>query len=757
MGRAEARRAQKKGGRPEQGGGKPKKKGIRRFFTWKMLLAYFVAVIALGMGTFYALYLYVDVPKGNSAAKLQSNIYKTSDGKTIARIGEVNREEVPLSKVPVVVQHAVVSAENKNFYSDPGVDLKGTARGIVNTVMGRGKQGGSTITQQYVKNYYLDQRQTVTRKVKELIISLKVQDEKSKDDILEGYLNTSYYGRGAYGIQAAARAYYNKDIDKVTLEEGAYLAALLQAPSQYDWATATEAGKANAKARWGYVLDKMVEMKWLKPDERQRMTFKEPGKPKAALGLSGQNGYLVEAAKREIIRDLAAQGRKESEFAAGGWTITLSIDSKKQKALEKAVKDQLIDDLDPKSREVDGHVQAGAVSVDPKTGKVVALYGGQDFVQHQISNATRADYQPASTFKPIILASALQNESKTQDKRPVTPSTIYDGTNQRPVVGPGGGGYAPENEDGYSKPAITVQQAMNDSVNTVFAQMIVDVGMDKVKKTATELGMKGDFQETPAMALGAMGASPMEMAGVYATLDNHGKKVTPSVIKSATQGGQEFTLPHAVGDRVVSRNTADGLTSVLTQVVNDGTANKVASGAYQVAGKTGTSDDDKSAWFAGYTPGLVTTVGLFGEGQGGKQVTLMNTGGGGRVNGGTYPAKIWNAYNSAVFGDDDESKFDLETEDGYAPPPPPRTPAGTPSQGKVTPTPTASGKQTPSKDPSSPSKQSPSKDPTPTGDKHSPSTRPVPTTSTGTAGGATGTSKADSDVHSNGARQQQLP
>ncbi|MEU3354241.1 transglycosylase domain-containing protein [Streptomyces sp. NPDC037389] len=757
MGRADARRAQKKGGRPERGGGKAgKKSGIRRFFTWKMLLAYFVAVIALGAGTFYALYLYVDVPKGNSAAKLQSNIYKTSDGKTIARIGEVNREEVPLSKIPEPVRRAVVAAENKNFYNDPGVDLRGTARGILNTVMGRGTQGGSTITQQYVKNYYLDQRQTVTRKVKELIISLKVQDEKSKDEILEGYLNTSYYGRGAYGIQAAARAYYNKDIDKVTLEEGAYLAALLQAPSQYDWATATEAGKTNAKARWGYVLDKMVEQKWLPADERQRMTFKEPGKPKAALGLSGQNGYLVEAAKREIIRDLAAQGRKESEFAAGGWTITLSIDSKKQKALEKAVKDQLIDDLDPKSREVDGHVQAGAVSVDPKTGKVVALYGGQDFVQHQVSNATRADYQPASTFKPIILASALQNESKTQDKRPVTPGAIYDGTNQRPVVGPGGGGYAPENEDQQSYGPITVQQAMNDSVNSVFAQMVVDVGMDKVKKTATELGMKGDFQETPAMALGAMGASPMEMAGVYSTLNNHGKKVTPSVIKSATQGGQDFSLPHAVGDRVVSRNTADGLTSVMTQVVNDGTAKVVASGTYQVAGKTGTSDDNKSAWFAGYTPDLVTTVGLFGEAQGGKQVTLQGTGGGGRVNGGTYPAKIWSAYNSAVFGDDDEAKFDLETEDGYAPAPPPRTPTGTPTQGKVTPTPTASGKQTPSKDPSSPGKQTPSKDPSSPG-KHTPPTPPVPPTSTGDTPTATNTTKPDGNVRPNGGSQQQLP
>ncbi|MEU7132096.1 transglycosylase domain-containing protein [Streptomyces sp. NPDC046261] len=748
MGRADARRAQKKGSRPEQGGRKPKKTGIRRFFTWKLLLAYFLGVIALGMGSFYALYLYVDVPgKGNAAAKAQSNVYKNQKGEVIARLGEVNREEVPLSKVPEDVRNAVVAAENKNFWTDPGVDLKGTTRGIVNTLMGRGKQGGSTITQQYVKNYYLDQRQTVTRKVKELIISLKVQDQTSKEDILAGYLNTSYFGRNASGIQAAARAYYGKDVDKITLEEGAYLAALLQAPSQYDWGTASEAGKKNVEARWNYVLDKMVEKKWLDPGKRQSMKFQPPGQPKAPEGLTGQNGYLVQAARQEMIRDLKRQGRPESDFAAGGWTITLSIDPKKQAALEKAVKNKLTDDLDPKAREVDGHVQPGAVSVDVKTGQIVALYGGQDFIKHQTSNATRGDFQPASTFKPLILASALQNGSKTQDKKPITSSTIYDGTNKRPVVDKGVPvGFAPENEDQQSYGPITVQQAMNDSVNSVFSQMAVDVGLDKVKKTAVELGMKGDFEEVPSLSLGSMGASPLEMAGVYATLDNHGKKINPSIIKSVSWKGEAYKLPSPLtNERVVSRNTADGITGVMTGVVDDGTARVVSSSEYQVAGKTGTSDDNKSAWFAGYTPGLVTTVGLFGEGPGGKQVTLQGTGGGGRVNGGTYPARIWAAYTSSVFDDDeDKSKFDLDTEDGFVPP---QAPVGTPSAGPTppaarnTPSGTPSGRtQSPT---STPGRQTPSGKPTP------PSTRPTPprptpptpgpTAPTGTTGDASGT------------------
>ncbi len=696
-----------------------------------MLLAYFVAVIGLGVGSFYALYLYVDVPgDGNAAAKAQSNVYKNQKGEVIARLGEVNREEVPLTKIPEDVQHAVVAAENKNFWTDPGVDLKGTARGILNTVMGRGKQGGSTITQQYVKNYYLDQRQTVSRKVKELIISLKVQDKKDKSEILAGYLNTSYFGRNASGIQAASRAYYGKDVDKLTLEEGAYLAALLQAPSQYDWDTATDAGKRNVEARWNYVLDKMVEKKWLDADKRKAMKFQPPGKPKPPAGLTGQNGYLVQAARQEMIRDLKRQGRPESDFAAGGWTITLSIDPKKQAALEKAMKSQLLDDLDAKAREVDGHVQPGAVSVDVKTGHVVALFGGQDFMKHQLSNATRGDFQPASTFKPLILASALQNESTTQDKQPITPSTTYNGDNKRPVVDKGAPvGFAPENEDYTDYGPINVQMAMNKSVNSVFAQMAVDVGLAKVKKTAVELGMKSDFDEVPSMSLGSMGASPLEMAGVYATLDNHGKKITPSIIKSVSWKGEAYKLPNPVSDeRVVSRNTADGVTSVMTGVVDDGTASVISTGRYQVAGKTGTSDDNKSAWFTGYTPGLATSVGLFGEGPGGKQVTLQGTGGGGRVAGGSYPARIWSAYTSAVFDDDeDDSKFKLETEDKYVPP---AAPAGTPSAAASpgasrSPSPSASA-HSPSPS-SSASRNTPSHGPTPpTGRPTPPTGRPTP-------------------------------
>ncbi|WP_030800833.1 transglycosylase domain-containing protein [Streptomyces sp. NRRL S-337] len=723
MGRAEARRAQQ--GSARRAKTKQKKSGIRRLFTWKKILGTFLGVCLLGILGFIGLYLYVDIPNdGNKQAQLQSNVYKYADGKILARAGQVNRENVSLDRIPWAVQRTFVAAENKNFYHDSGVDLMGTARGILNTLMGKGKQGGSTITQQYVKNYYLTQEQTVSRKLQEIVISLKVDNKLGKDKILAGYLNTSYYGRGAYGIQAAARAYYGVDVDKLTVSQGAYLAALLQAPNQYDWSLATADGKKRAQERWAYTLNNMVEMHWLSPQQRAKQKFQKPKDPKPLPGVGGQTSYLVAEARRELL----AAGVDGKQLDAGGWTITLGIERDKQKALERAVKRKLTRDLNAKARKVDADAQLGATSVDPKTGHIVAMYGGAGYPKHYTNNATRSDYQAASTFKPLILASAMQNSAQTQDGVPITPNTIYDGHNRRPVVG-GTIPFAPPNEDERDYGRITVQTATNNSVNAVFAQMGQDVGLENVKKTAVSLGMDGSKMDVkPAMTLGTMGASPLQMAGAYATLDNHGKKVTPTLVTKAVHSvngvDTEQQLKDPIGPEVLDRRTADTVTSVLTGVVNDGTASEaVKNTAYKAAGKTGTSDDDKSAWFVGYTPKLVTAVGMFGESpNGGAQVTLKGTGGGGRVNGGGYPAKVWADYTESALGGGDGGDFDLETDMGAAiPPTTTPSPTATPS---TTPSPTGTPSSTPSGTPSSPSGRP----------SHTPSGRPSsPTTPSGSA------------------------
>jgi membrane peptidoglycan carboxypeptidase len=708
MGRAEARQVWQRGARRAN---EVKPTGIRRFFTWRKLLGTFFGLCLLAMGAFFVIYLIVPVPQANAQAQQQSNVYKYSDGKILARTGKVNREIVGLEKIPKDVQYTFVAAENKTFFKDSGVDFKGTARGLMNTVTGKGKQGGSTITQQYVKNYYLNQDQTVTRKLKELVISLKVDQKKDKNEILAGYINTSYYGRGAYGIQAASQAYYGIDASKLNVAQGAYLAALLQAPSRYDWAVASDTSKKLVTNRWNYVLNNMVEENWLDTSVRDGLTFPKPKAPKAAPGMEGQTGYIVEAANKELAR----QGVSEEDIKAGGWTITLTIDSGRQKALEKAVKEQLEDDLDRKGNKVDATVQAGATSVDPKTGKVVALYGGVDATQHWLSNATRSDYQPASTFKPIVFASALENESTTQDGDPIGVNTIYDGTSKRPVVG-SDTPFNPENEDDRSYGPVTVQTAMNKSINSVFAQMIVDVSPAEAKKTALDLGMKdGDaFPERPAISLGTMGASTWEMAGVYATLDNHGKKVTPTIVDKAEHKDREVELDDPIGKQVISREAADTVTSVLTGVVDNGSGRAADSGAYEAAGKTGTSENNKSAWFAGYTPELTTVVALFGEStaEGGGQVTLTGTANSGRANGGGFPARIWADYTLGALDGGSDAEFDLDVAEITIPEPDPmptKTPTPTPSKtASETPTPT----------------RTPTNMPTPTGP---PTTEPTPT------------------------------
>ncbi|MFF6905990.1 transglycosylase domain-containing protein [Streptomyces sp. NPDC012389] len=699
MGRADARRARVRESRRAAKSG-----GIRRLFTWKKLLGTFFGIILLGMGAFGALYLYVDVPAPNALAERQSNVYQYSDGTLLARSNsDVNRQIVDLAQVPKEVQHTFVAAENKTFYEDDGIDLKGTTRGLINTLSGKGKQGGSTITQQYVKNYYLTQDPTISRKLQELVISLKVDQKQSKGQILAGYINTAYYGRGASGIQAAAQAYYGVDAKDLNVSQGAYLASLLQAPSQYDWATATPTGKRLVKDRWAYTLKNMVEMGWLSEAERAKQEFPVPQKPKPAKGMEGQTGYLVEAVNKELDK----QGISAEDREAGGWTFTLTIDKKRQQQLEKSVAKELESQLDREGNKVDATVQAGATSVDPKTGKVVAMYGGEDYVKHYVNNATRQDYQPASTFKPLVLAAALENESKTQDGNLIGLNTVYDGTSKRPVVG-SDTPFSPQNEDNRSYGPISVQKAMNSSVNSVFAQMIVDVTPAAAKRTALALGVPDkNFPERPAVTLGTMNASTWDMAGVYATLDNHGRKVTPHILQSAEHRDRTVKPEAAKKEQVISRASADTVTSALTGVVKSGSGSAASTSAYQAAGKTGTSEENKSAWFAGYTPELTTVVALFGESpKGGRQVSLTGTANSGRANGGGFPARIWADYTLGALGGGSDARFDLQdVERGEVPPPP--TPSKTPSE-----EPTPSEKPTPSETPSKTPSETPSETPT---------------------------------------------
>ncbi|MCX5212733.1 penicillin-binding protein [Kitasatospora sp. NBC_00240] len=719
--------------------------------TWRMLLTGLTGLLLLGIAAFVTLYLIVPVPDANAHAVAQNNIYYYADGTELARTGAVNRSDVTLDQIPADTQHAVVSAEDRTFYRNKGVDLKGMVRAGWNTVTGQGTQGGSTITQQYVKNYYLTQDQTLSRKVKELFISLKVDQRQSKDQILAGYLNTSYFGRNAYGIQSAANAYFGTDVSRLTTAQSAYLAALLQAPSAFDVKNATPANRTRAVARWNYVLDGMVSLGFLDPAARAATSFPEPIDPRPAVGLAGQSGYLVDIADTY----LASTGTVDAAtLKAGGWRITTSFDKAKQDAFAAAVQQELTDELDPRARPgTDTDVRVAGASVEAATGRIVAAYGGPDYAKQPFNDALRQDNQIGSTFKPLELAAAIEGEATTQDGRRITTETVYDGTSGRDVVG-GPTPYDPPNEDDTDYGPVSLRLAMVKSVNSVYAQEGVDAGLPEVRETALRLGIPADVPgmdpANTSMTLGTVTPSAIDLAGVYAALANHGQALSPwSVLKLEHTGYSDIPrLPEHEPTTALDRGTADAVTGVLRDVVSGrGTGAAALALGRPAAGKTGTTDANLAAWFAGYTPELATTVSLFRENpKTHAKESLAGTAGLSRINGGTFPTEIWTAYMTDALEGSRVQHFDLHPAQGNNQPSPAATPgngggtspatrpAGTPTaapSSAPTPAPTGNptGNPTPPAGPgptpppspvvtpsrSAPSRGTPTSAPTPTG------------------------------------------
>lgn len=710
---------------------RPKRTGWRRAVpTLRMLLGTLLAVTLLVIGGLLVGYQLVGIPAANASATAQSNTYLYKDGTVLARDGDVNRENVRLDQVPLTVQHAVLAAEDRDFYSERAVDIKAMARAGWNTLTGKGKQGGSTITQQYVKNYYLGQEQTVVRKAKEFFIAIKLNREESKDQIFEGYLNTSYFGRNAYGIQAAAHAYYGKDAAELSTAEGAYLASLLNAPSAYDVVAHPE-NKADVLARWNYVLDGMVKEDWLTAGERATTRFPVPGEAKPSTGLSGQRGYLVQATEDYLTSNKIID---EKTLATGGYRITTTLDKEKQDAFVDAVEKNVMSKTSD-TRAVDRNVRVGGASIDPGTGKVVAMYGGVDYTKQYVNNATRRDYQVGSTFKPFVFTSAVAHDSTTQDGRTITPNTEYDGTNKRMVEGPEGPtGYAPANEDDVDYGSVTVRTATDRSVNAVYAQMAQDVGPEKVRNTAVLLGVPAntpDLTASPSIALGPATASVLDMTEAYATLANHGRHGTYTLVDKVTKDGENITLPVRNPEQAVSRTAADTTTSILRTVVEDGTGTAAQAAGRPAAGKTGTAEEDKAAWFAGYTPDLATVVAVMGQDPDtGAQTPLYGALGLTRMNGGGPPAATWADYTAAALATTDPLEFDLELQDGADEPAPP-------GEEEPEPDPEDSGTEDTGTEDTD-TEDTPSEDPSDNSSTTSPPSRPA-TSSTPTRGTTEGT------------------
>ncbi|WP_369221498.1 transglycosylase domain-containing protein [Streptomyces sp. R39] len=674
------------------------KRGPRRWLpSWKLVSGTFLLFSGSLLGLFGYAYATTTIPSVNPSTQQQSNTYYWSDGSVMTTQGATDRQNVDLAQVPKLVQWDFLAAENATFYTDPGVDTQGMLRAVYHMATGGEVQSGSTITQQFVKNTYLTQNQSVTRKLREIMISLKIGGQLSKQQILQGYLNTCYYGRDAYGIEAAARAYYGEHASQLTVGQGAFIAAAVNEPSLLMHADTDPKAKAQAKARWTYVLDRMAKIHKITDAQEQQYLaagFPTPRPYTPSAGMSGQTGYLVDAAQKYVE---AHSSVTDQQLGHGGYQIYTTFDKKKVNALSASVAAMSKKHLDPKHRSADRDVQVGAASVDPSTGALVALYGGVGWNKgHWTDNADATGVPVGSTFKPLDLAAALDDGavlSPGQPASPITPDSKFDGDDGITIKNQQGQELPDSNDPtgllhqrndvptkwGY----ITLRKAMEQSVNTPYVQLGEYVGYNNVENEALKAGLlrKSLQYDTPGFYIGTSTPSAIRMADAYATLDDGGVQHEPySVTKVIADGEPLPGFDKPKGTTAMPASTADTVTDVLQDVVKNGTGTHAQALGRPVAGKTGTTDDYKSAWFIGYTPQLVTSVAMFKEDakNAGLQ-SMQGVGGYSKVFGADMPTEVWTGYMTAALQGQPVRQF----------PPAPQLGQGTDEYGAPSPTPSA--------------------------------------------------------------------
>ncbi|MFI6033029.1 transglycosylase domain-containing protein [Streptomyces sp. NPDC051315] len=595
---------------------RPGHTGWRRWMpSWRQWLGGVLA--SLGLSTLFLVVAYAatDIPDNlNTYATQQDNVYFWADGTPMARTGWVQRQAMPLEDIPEDVRWAVLAAENESFYSDPGISFKGISRALFRTLGQGDTQGGSTITQQYVKNVYLNQDQTVRRKFTEAMIALKLDNQMSKDEILEGYLNTSWFGRGTYGIQRAAQAYYGKDVSELNASEAAFLAALLKGAGLYD-PTLSSANRERVVERWTWTLDRMVAIGKLSKAERATYRkFPEPLKSNPLYDTGEQSDYLVELASQYTKK---AAKISDKDFDLGGYQIYTTFDREREAQLTDAVtkaRDKALKD-DPKTAKT-AHYGAASVAAD---GRILAVYGGPDH-RTQGYNESNATTVPAgSAFMPFVYAAGLEHgvhKSRDGEATPVTGESLYNGDDDVPVTTPEGPYWdrsgrkvAASNDGDKSYGQISLHRALELSVNTPFMQLGMDTGLDKVRATAVASGLLSSSigARVPALSLGSSTPSAIRMASGYSTFAAAGKHTEPYSVRQVTHNGTKVPLDLPTPRRAVGADVAEEVTSALTDSFR--TAHPDAAPATaKVAGKAGTTQNDTAAWYVGTHKSVSTAV-----------------------------------------------------------------------------------------------------------------------------------------------------
>lgn len=615
---------------PRRRAKKAKKAGpLRRI---RLFIALCLVVFAgLGFGYIFAAYQSLPAVGNNMRPAVSSQVFD-SHGRLITTLhSDQNRLPIDINKVPQNLQNAFIAAEDNRFYEHIGIDPIGIFRAIFANLTNRGiAQGGSTITQQLAKNAFLSQEQTLKRKIQEAMLALEIEHKYSKKEILEMYMNQIYFGQGAYGIQTAAKTYFNKDVNELTLTQCAMLAGLPKSPNYY-----SPFNNLNeAKKRKNVVLDQMVKYGYVSAAEAEDAKNQDLG-----LSKSHQSKEADEYASFiDYVSQQVAKKYGDDALYKEGLKIYTTMDVDKQHAAVRAMRNLPNNYTDENGLT---QPQAAIVSIDPKTGHILAMVGGRG--QDSFNRASMAVRQPGSAFKPFVYLTALQHD--------MTPDTTM---NDQPVTY---GSWSPKNAGGSYSGTMTLSDALAHSVNTIAVQLADQVGTKNIIANAKKMGITtlDAKDDNLAMALGGLtkGVTPLEMASAYGTFANKGVHVKPTaIVKILDRNGNVLedasTLEkEETKTRVMSEREAYEMTTMLEGVIDHGTGTAAAIGR-PAAGKTGTTDDNKDAWFVGYTPDIVTAVWI-GDDTGSHSL--------GEIYGGTIPAEIWKDYMSSATSDESGSDF----------------------------------------------------------------------------------------------------
>ncbi|CAB4587228.1 unannotated protein [freshwater metagenome] len=568
-------------------------------------------------------YFTVEIPDANAYVNSQSTIIQYSNGAEIGRVGTQNRQIVPLAKIPLNVRHAVLAAEDRGFYSNRAFSVTGIARAIINNLKGGSLQGGSTITQQYAKTAFLTPSRTIQRKIKELVISIKLENQLSKDQIFESYLNTIYFGRGSYGVMTASQQYFNRNVDQLTNSQAAVIASILRSPGLYDPAF-KKGNEARLIARFEYVKSGMIDAGWISKEDAAKMKLPTVAPRSTSGQLSGPKGHIIEAVQKE----LAKLGFSQDQLLVGGLVIKTTLDQRAQQSAVDAV-----NKFYPSKAPDNLHI--GLVAIRPGTGEIVALYGGRDYLARQLSDATQSIALAGSTFKPFAIVAALEQGI------PLT--SMWNGDSPQ-VFDDAGKPYEVSNYGNEGWGQVDLLFATKHSINTVFVPLGIQVGPTAVVDVARRAGIPEAvaMMPTPSVVLGVASPHVIDVANAYATFAAQGIKSKPYLVTQVI-GPNKGVLYEAKPEtqEVFSKEVMADLTYALKAVVTGGTGAAALALGRPAAGKTGTSQSNASAWFSAYTPQLAASVAFFRDS---ASESLNGIGGLTSVTGGTFPAKIWTAF-----------------------------------------------------------------------------------------------------------------